>query len=83
MIKELSFDDDDDDDGFYPVSDLNGEEDAIVHSKIPSSHLAQIIDEFETDKDDFEDNEFTTVRKDFSDRDDNEDDITLDSLGLR
>ncbi|SNX61150.1 hypothetical protein SAMN06296273_2603 [Nitrosomonas ureae] len=81
MIKELSFDDDDDE--FYPANDLDGEEDAIANSKIPSSHLAQIIDEFETDKDDFEDNEFTTVRKDFADRDDNEDDITLDSLGLR
>ena len=82
MIKELSFDDDDDDDEFYPANDLDGEEDAIADSKIPSSHLAQIIDEFETDKDDFEDNEFAVVRKDFADRDDNEDDITLDSLGL-
>lgn len=81
MIKELSFDDDDDE--FYPANGLDGEEDAIANSKIPSSHLAQIIDEFETGKDDFEDNEFTTVRKDFADRDDNEDDITLDSLGLR
>lgn len=83
MIKELSFDDNDDDDGFYPVNGLDSEEDAVANSKIPSSHLAQIIDEFETGKDDFEDNEFEAVRKDFADRDDNEDDITLDSLGLR
>lgn len=79
MIRELSFDDDE----FYSADDLDGEEDAVANSKIPSSHLAKIIDEFGTIKNDLDDNEFETVKKDFGGSDDEEDDITLDSLGLR
>ncbi len=79
MIKELSFNDD----GLYPANDLDSEEDVLVNSIIPPSHLAEIIDEFGASKDDFDDNEFETFRKDFSDDyDDERDEITLESLGL-
>ncbi|WP_295624808.1 hypothetical protein [uncultured Nitrosomonas sp.] len=80
MIKELSFDDDDD--GFYSANDSEGGEDMIVNSKIPPSHLAKIIDEFGSNKDDSDDDEFEAIRKDFSDYDDEGDEITLESLGL-
>ncbi|PSJ17501.1 hypothetical protein [Nitrosomonas supralitoralis] len=79
MIRELSFGDDE----FYSAHELDGEEDAVANSKIPSSYLAKIIDEFGTIKNDFDDNEFEIVKKDFGDSDYEEDDITLDSLGLR
>lgn len=78
MIKELSFDDDD---GIYPADSINDEDDLLTDSKIPPGKFAKIIDEFETVKDDFDDNEFETVKNDFDDDDDN--DVTLDSLGLR
>lgn len=80
MIKELSFDDDDD--GFYSANDLDGEEDAIANSKIPPSQLAKIIDEFGSSKDDSDDDEFEVIKKDYSDYDDERDEITLESLGL-
>lgn len=78
MIKELSFDDEN---GIYPADSMNDEDDLLADSKIPPGKFAKIIDEFETVKDDFDDNEFETVKNNFGD--DNEDDITLDSLGLR
>ena len=78
MIKELSFDDDG---GIYSVERMNDEDDLLTDSKIPPGKFAKIIDEFETVKDDFDDNEFKTAINGFGD--DNEDDITLDSLGLR
>ncbi len=78
MHKELSFDDDD---GIYPADSMNDEDDLLADSKIPPGKFAKIIDEFETVKDDFDDNEFETVKNDFDDDDDN--DVTLDSLGLR
>ena len=61
MNKELSFDDD-----IY--MDDDGEDDALMDSKIPVDQFARIIDEFEAMKDDFEDGE--------------EEDLDLDSLGL-
>ena len=66
MIKELSFDDED---VIYPVDGLNDEDDILADSKIPPGKFAKIIDEFETEKDEFED--------------DDEGDLSLDSLGLR
>lgn len=78
MIKELSFDDED---GIYAVDSMIEEDDLLADSKIPPGKFAKIIDEFETIKDDFDDNEFETVKNDFGDDDDN--DVTLDSLGLR
>lgn len=74
MIKELSFDDDDD---FYPIDDLNDDEEMIIEEKIPRGKLAKIIDEFETVKDDFD--VVTEVDVDLSE----DDDISSDSLGLR
>lgn len=74
MIKELSFDDDDD---FYPIDDLNDDEEMIIEEKIPHGKLAKIIDEFETVKDDFD--VVTEVDVDLSE----DDDISSDSLGLR
>ncbi len=76
MIKELSFDDEDD---FYPIDDLDNEDDALADSKIPAGKFAKIIDEFETTKDNFDDDEFETVKNDLDD----DDDVTLDTLGLR
>ncbi len=60
MNKELSFDDE-----IYPD---DGEDDALIDSKIPVGQFARIIDEFEAIKDDFDDGE--------------EENIDLDSLGL-
>lgn len=78
MIKELSFDDEDD---FYPTDgfDAEDEDDVLTDSKIPAGKFAKIIDEFETTKDDFDDDEFETVKNDLDD----DDDVTLDTLGLR
>ncbi|MDP1785793.1 hypothetical protein [Nitrosomonas sp.] len=64
MIRELSFDDED---VIYPVDSMNDEDDLLADSKIPPGKFAKIIDEFETVKNDLDD----------------DDDVTLDSLGLR
>ena len=61
MNKELSFDDE-----IY--LDDDGEDDALIDSKIPVGQFACIIDEFEAMKEDFEDGE--------------DENIDLDSLGL-
>ena len=76
MIKELSFDDDDD---IYPIDGLNDEDDGLVDSKIPPGKFARIIDEFETVKDEFDNDAFDTGKND----PDDDDDVTLDTLGLR
>ncbi|MDE2387920.1 MAG: hypothetical protein KGN35_02375 [Betaproteobacteria bacterium] len=78
MIKELSFDDEDD---VYQIEDFNDEDDVLTDSKIPAGKFAKIIDEFETTKDEFDDDELDTVKNDLSGDDD--DDVTLDMLGLR
>ncbi len=78
MIKELSFDDED---NVYQADDFNDEDDVLADSKIPAGKFAKIIDEFETAKDDFDDDDLETVKNDFSDDDD--DDMTLDMLKLR
>ena len=79
MIKELSFDDEDD---VYQTDDFNDEDDVLTDSKIPAGKFAKIIDEFGTEKDDFDDDDddFEAVKNDFSDDDD---DVTLDMLRMR
>lgn len=67
MNKELSFDDEDD---AYPtLDDESYEDDALIDSKIPVGRFAKIIDEFETFRGDFDD--------------DDTENIDFDSLGLR
>ena len=60
MNKELSFDDEDDD--VYPTADdENYEDDALIDSKIPVGRFAEIIDEFETLRGDFDDDEAENI----------------------
>lgn len=67
MNKEFSFDDEDD---VYPTADdENYEDDALIDSKIPMGRFAEIIDEFEILRGDFDDDEVEN--------------IDFDSLGLR
>ena len=74
MIKELSFDDDD---GFYPIDNLTDEEELVVEDKIPRGKLAKIIDEYETVKDDYDDSADVDIEVD------EDDDIGMDTLGMR
>lgn len=60
MNKKLSFDDED---------SIQVADDAPEDDPIPAGRITKIIDEFESDNDDFDD--------------DGDEDITLDSLGLR
>lgn len=78
IAKKLSFDDVDDDmEDVSPVEDKaevdadiedGNEDDDLADSRIPAGRMIKIIDEIELVKDDF---------------DDEESEITLDSLGLR
>lgn len=74
MIKELSFDDDD---GFYPIDNLTDDEELVVEDKIPRGKLAKIIDEYETVKDDYDDSADVDIEVD------EDDDIGMDTLGMR
>jgi hypothetical protein len=66
MNKKLSFDDED---SIHVADDMYDADDTPEDDPIPAGKITKIIDEFESDKDDFDD-----------DADEN---ITLDSLGLR
>jgi hypothetical protein len=66
MNKKLSFDDED---SVQVAGDGYEADDAPEDDPIPAGRITKIIDEFESDNDDFDD--------------DGDEDITLDSLGLR
>lgn len=66
MNKKLSFDDED---SIHVADDRYEADDAPEDDPIPAGRITKIIDEFESDNDDFDD--------------DGDEDITLDSLGLR
>ena len=55
MNKELSFDDGDD--AYSTADDENYEDDALMDSKIPVGRFAEIIDEFEAIRGDFDDDD--------------------------
>lgn len=66
MNKELSFDDED---NIHPAGDAYEADEALRNNKIPPGKITKIIDEFESVKEDF--------------NDDGDENMTLDSLGLR
>ena len=59
----------DDEDNIHPADDAYEADEALENNKIPPGKITKIIDEFESVNDAFDD--------------DGDEDMTLDSLGLR